>query len=184
MNYGKLIRLVTICDWTSRRGTCRPVLHVNDKRCITMSLKEWFRVGAKPKTPITGKKYELVPNQQIIVGGVTLYRIRALRDFGKVKAGDFGGFVESESNLSHEGNCWVSGQAHVSGDAQIYGNARVFEDARVYEHAQIGGNVRVFGTARVWGYTKLGGRERVTGTLVCTPAGWKDEIWLIFHGLG
>lgn len=29
-----------------------------------------------------------------------LYRIRALKDFGNVKAGDLGGFVEHKNNLS------------------------------------------------------------------------------------
>ena len=47
------------------------------------------------------------------------FRIRALRDFGYVKTGDIGGFVESERNLSQDGDCWVSG------NAQVYGNARV-----------------------------------------------------------
>ncbi|EJF98611.1 hypothetical protein MEI_00181 [Bartonella vinsonii subsp. arupensis Pm136co] len=36
------------------------------------------------------KKYELT-DQTIDVDGFTLHRIRALRDFGKVKKGDLGG---------------------------------------------------------------------------------------------
>ena len=51
----------------------------------------------------------------------TLHRIRALRDFGSVRAGDLGGWVESEENLSHEGDCWVYGHAQVHGDAQVSG---------------------------------------------------------------
>ncbi len=54
-----------------------------------MSLREWFHGGKKPASA-TGKKYELVQNQQIVVADVTLYRIRALKDFGKVKAGELG----------------------------------------------------------------------------------------------
>ncbi len=65
------------------------------------------------------KKYELVPDRQVIVAGTTLYRIRALKDFGSVKAGDLGGFVGSERNLSHEGTCWVAD------DAQVYDGAVV-----------------------------------------------------------
>ena len=38
-----------------------------------------------------------------------LRRIKALRSFGDVKEGDLGGWIEKESNLSHEGNCWVYG---------------------------------------------------------------------------
>jgi hypothetical protein len=48
------------------------------------------------------KKYELVSDRQIIVAGTTLYRIRALKDFGNVKAGDLGGFVRSEDNSTTE----------------------------------------------------------------------------------
>jgi hypothetical protein len=42
------------------------------------------------------KKYELLRDQTIDFAGVTLYRIRALKDFGTVKASDLGGYVASE----------------------------------------------------------------------------------------
>lgn len=45
---------------------------------------------------------------------IRFFRIRALRDFSNVKAGDVGGFVTSEKNLSHKGDCWVSGNARVT----------------------------------------------------------------------
>ena len=44
-----------------------------------------------------------------------LYRIQALKDFARAKAGDIGGYIESESNLSQSGNAWVYGDARVSG---------------------------------------------------------------------
>ncbi|MBB4077294.1 hypothetical protein GGR08_001625, partial [Bartonella fuyuanensis] len=31
---------------------------------------------------------------------------QALKDFDDIKAGDLGGFIEKEVNLSHDGNCW------------------------------------------------------------------------------
>lgn len=34
-----------------------------------------------------------------------VYQIKALKDFNDVKAGDLGGYVASEDNLSQEGNC-------------------------------------------------------------------------------
>lgn len=34
-----------------------------------------------------------------------LHRIKALKDFGDVKKGDLGGWVEDIHNLSHKGNC-------------------------------------------------------------------------------
>ena len=48
-----------------------------------------------------------------------LHRIRALRDIGSdVKAGDMGGFVESESNLSFEqgDDAWIFDDAIAAGE--------------------------------------------------------------------
>ena len=47
----------------------------------------------------TTKKYELTDNT-INIDGITLHRIKALKDFSDVKAGDFGGWIEKEDNLS------------------------------------------------------------------------------------
>ena len=67
------------------------------------------------------KKYELVDYNEI----TRLHRVKALKDFGSVKVGDIGGWIEKEENLSHFGNAWVYGNAQVYGDAQVYGNAKV-----------------------------------------------------------
>lgn len=56
-------------------------------------------------------KYELLKDDTKIMSGRTLYRIKALRDFGDVTKGDLGGYIESENNLSHYGNAWVCGNA-------------------------------------------------------------------------
>ena len=80
------------------------------------------------------KKYELT-DETIDVSGTTLHRIKALKDFGNVKKGELGGYVESERNLSQEGNCWVCGNAKVYGNAWVYGNAEVCGNARVYGDA-------------------------------------------------
>ena len=70
------------------------------------------------------KKYRLT-DDKIIVKCRTLYRIQALRDFGDVKEGEFGGWIESEKNLSHDGNAWVYGNAWVSDDARVSGDADI-----------------------------------------------------------
>lgn len=44
---------------------------------------------------------------------------RSGKDFEDVKAGDKGGWIEKEENLSQEDDCWVSGDACVSGYADI-----------------------------------------------------------------
>ena len=64
------------------------------------------------------KKYELTSETKIVFGHV-LYRIKALSSFGYVSAGDLGGFLESEKNLSQNGNAWVSGNAEVYGNAEV-----------------------------------------------------------------
>ena len=66
------------------------------------------------------KKY-ILTSETIEVGALTLHRVVALKDFADVKTGDFGGFVESEGNLSHDGDCWVYGEARVDGNAYVYG---------------------------------------------------------------
>ena len=69
-----------------------------------------------------------------------LHRIRALRDVREgVRAGDLGGFVESESNLSQEGICW------------IYDNAIACENARVTEDGTLRRSAKVLDAAIISG---------------------------------
>lgn len=103
------------------------------------------------------KKYKLTnltttpnPYDEII-----LYRIEALRDFGDVKKGDLGGFIESEENLSHHGNCWIYN------DAMVYEKARVCDNAKVCDRAEIRGcalvqsGSMVYGDAVVLDFTRI-----------------------------
>ena len=55
----------------------------------------------------------------------TLHRIRAVAEFGLVKIGDLGGWIEKEENLSHEGKAWVCGDAKVCGDAEVFSASHV-----------------------------------------------------------
>ena len=71
------------------------------------------------------KKYELVVDDTITLWGWKLFRIKALISFGSVDAGDLGGYIYTENNLSQEGNAWVSDDAKVYGNAEVYGNAIV-----------------------------------------------------------
>lgn len=66
------------------------------------------------------KKYELTEETTVTVLGKTLYRIKAVRDFGSVKAGDLGGYIEKEGNLSHSGDAWVFDNVEVYGDAEVF----------------------------------------------------------------
>jgi len=53
------------------------------------------------------------------INGVKLYQIKALTSFNNVKAGDLGGWVEKESNLSHYGDAWIYGDARIFGNDEI-----------------------------------------------------------------
>ena len=108
------------------------------------------------------KKFELTTDS-IKRNRVTLYRIKALIDFGDVKAGDLGGYVEKEENLSQYGNAWVSGDARVSGDACVSGNARVYGNAWVSGDARVYVNARVYDNAWVYGNAEVSGNALVRG---------------------
>ena len=58
------------------------------------------------------KKYKLTEETKVI-NGHTLHRIEALKDFGTVKKGELGGWIETEDNLSQYCNCWVDDEAMV-----------------------------------------------------------------------
>ena len=77
------------------------------------------------------KKYELVVDDTITFWGWKLFRIKALISFGSVDAGDLGGYIYTEDNLSQEGDAWVSGNAKVWGNAEVSGDAEVWGDAEV-----------------------------------------------------
>src|SRR5438132_8371421 len=96
------------------------------------------------------QKYELIADEFIENIGKKLYRIRALKNFGDVKAGDLGGYVEQEKNLSHEGDAWISGEACAHGRAQVLAHAKVSDLAEVGGDARICGNAEVFGRAQVF----------------------------------
>ena len=70
------------------------------------------------------KKYKFTDEVKI-VAGVTLRRIRALTNFGDVEKGDLGGWIETEENLTQDGDAWVSGNARVSGNAWVSGYAHI-----------------------------------------------------------
>ena len=108
------------------------------------------------------KKYELTTDTKIVLGK-KLFRIKALVSFGDVKAGDLGGYVERENNLSHEGDAWVFDNAWVFGDAKVSGDAKVFGDAKVSGKAWVFGDAWVYGKAWVYGDAEVFGDAKVYG---------------------
>lgn len=160
------------------------------------------------------KKYVLTDETITVDDGTVLHRIKAVRSFGLIYAGELGGFVESEDNLSHDGNCWIFG------DAMVYGYASVSESAHVYDNATINGHSHIYGNADVMGralvtkdssvcgmarviqdaqisYSWVGGDARVCGNAIVQNCGvdcdaeidgnsyiTKNSDLLVFRGFG
>ena len=123
------------------------------------------------------KKFELTTEFITSMFGKKLFRIKALIEFGNVKAGELGGFVEKEENLSHDGNAWVRGNAVVCenavvrGNAWVCGNAMVRGNAVVCENAVVRGNAMVRGNAWVCENAVVRGNAWVCGNAeVCGNA--------------
>lgn len=133
------------------------------------------------------KKYKLTEEKH---RWYNAYRIEALKDFADVKKGDLGGFVQDESNLSHEGNCWVyneaivvdnalvrdeakicnhgivSGNAKVFNKAVVYNNARVYENATVKDEAKVFEDCYIYGNAVICENAKVRSNAHVSGSTV------------------
>ena len=113
------------------------------------------------------RKYELTEETKRLFGR-TLHRIRAVQDFGDVHAGDLGGWIEKEENLSHNGSAWVYEEAmvfddaKVRNDAKVRGAAVVFGGTSIDNCAEISGDAVVSGNAHIWGQAKIAGNARVT----------------------
>ena len=133
-------------------------------------------------------KYEFTGEiRKVNVKGIEyeVKRIKALKDFqpptmlDEVNIGDYGGWIESENNLSQDGLCWVDEEAvvignaivkdnaYVCGKALIRDNAVICDKATVDENAIVGGesliceNACIVGNAEVYGYITVKGNAEI-----------------------
>lgn len=99
------------------------------------------------------EKYEIVSDMVDEHHHPVAHRIRALRDIPRhnVKFGDIGGWVESEKNLSREGDAWIGDDAYVFDDAVVSGDALVNCAAKVSGSASVSGHAFVTDSAVVCG---------------------------------
>lgn len=96
------------------------------------------------------RKYEFTRETKE-AGFRTLHRIRAVINFGDVKVGDLGGFIEREENLSHDGTAWVYASAWICDNARIFGNARIFDNVKVFDNAKVCSNAIICDNAEICG---------------------------------
>lgn len=117
---------------------------------------------------------------------IKVYRIQSLRSFGKIKKGALGGYIQSEENLSHEGNCWIYANCYVGMNAQVLDNATVrgagsyvIDSAKVYDNAVISDVSQVTGNAQVCGNAMVTDRCHIDdNTIICDNAIVKDRTYV------
>ena len=177
--YDRLIRTemwndegLNVYGYLAVEGSLNPLSLPND--ITTIMRKEYLRLKELYYAdPITGKKAVTDKEKYCFVGNTRMYaghklhRIRAIKDFGSVKAGTLGGWIESEINLSHDNDAWVAdqaivyenavvsdfavvgGRAVVHDNAKVHDNAEVCDDACISEDADIGCDARIIGEADI-----------------------------------
>ena len=136
-------------------------------------------------------KYKLT-DETIEFNGVKLYRIEALKDFSLVKKGDKGGFVQSERNLSHDGDCWifvdskVLEESSVSGNATyVYGNSVIMGYARILGDSLVKDST-INGFSKVWGQSliensRISGDSRICGNAeICDALIESSSDYIVF----
>lgn len=136
------------------------------------------------------KKFE-IENEVIRPFGGFAYRIRALKDFSDVKEGDLGGYVESMSNLSQYGDCWIYDNAMALNNSRVEENAQIRENVQVYDNAVVGGNAKMFGNskayesstvygnAKMFAFSRAFGKSEVFGNAEMTDMSTaSDKAWV------
>lgn len=123
-------------------------------------------------------KYRIT-DEAILFKGRILHRIQALKDFGDVKKGSIGGYVESIHNLSQADNAWIYDDAKVFGDAYLVGNSKIYNNSIVcgpvilnyvelYDYATINASGEVLGKIVMREHTNICGFIEVTGSIDMT----------------
>lgn len=132
--------------------------------------KKPYKYGAPQKYAFTGE-YKAIAHPRWAEREVTLYQIQALRDIPEhnVLAGDIGGWIESENNLSQFGSAWVAENGAVFDgavcmiDALVTGNARQYGFCVSRGKATLDGYAQQCGTSQISGNSYIGGSVTVTG---------------------
>lgn len=110
------------------------------------------------------KHYEFVETDTVRHGNsCILTRIRATIDLPQhgVKAGDLGGYIENESNLSD--TAWVGKNSRICSYSKVYENAHVYGNSIVEEYSHVFGNARIGDGVRVKAGSFVFGTACITG---------------------
>lgn len=135
-------------------------LHIYMDKAFRSGTAHLYILSAPQTINEAAYKYEMIP---AVYQGNKLYRIKALKDFGDVKKGDIGGYIESGKNLDQKGHCWVYGNAQVTQNANVSGNAKILDNAKVSDDSIVNGNAIVAKNAIIWGKSEISGRAEILG---------------------
>lgn len=142
------------------------------------------------------KKF-LLTNYSKEYDGHILYRIRALKNFAGIKAGELGGYVAGEHNLSQYGNSWIQQDsmvfnlAYVGDNALVsksimYGNAKAVENSRIIHTTMYGDTVikgfAISNNAYIYYKSVICGESRVSGHLAFDGI-IKDKVFIKNSGV-
>ena len=103
---------------------------------------------------MNNRKYELT-DVTMKFEGRTLYRIRALRNFSDVDTGELGGWVESESNLSQEGDCWIYDNAKCVDNARMYDNSTIYNNSEIHHNARMYDNSTIYDDGKMYDNARM-----------------------------
>ena len=92
------------------------------------------------------EKYELLKDPII-----NLYRIRALKNFKDVEAGDLGGWVSNENNLSQDGDCWIYNEAKCMDNARMYDNSIMSNNSTLCDGSEMHNHSAMYDNAVMCG---------------------------------
>lgn len=110
----------------------------------------------------TQRKYEFTGEEKIHKG-------RALRRIYRVSDGLIGGWLETEENLDHRGDCFVYEEAWV------YGNACVQDNAKASGYTRISGFAILRDKAHATGRTWINGRAVIKDRALIKDRAWVSD---------
>ena len=136
------------------------------------------------------RKYKLIESSRAWLYGRPIYRIQALRDFSDVKKGDLGGFVESEGNLSQEGDCWIYDMAQAMEKSRVEDDACLRDCSKMYGSSLLKDKAQLQGCARMIQYacladnavaidTEISGFADITGEVVIR----RNKDYMVFSDI-
>ena len=128
------------------------------------------------------KKYELIKETETMFMGREVFRVKALKDFGDVKAGDIGGWVCSYDNLSQKGDCWIYDDAKCLDNAKMHNNSKMYDNAKMFGNSVMCNNARMFNNsimynnAIMYDYAGMSGNSRMCdNAIMCNNAVMYDN---------